>query len=144
MINIATYEQLVNQTIPKSPIIKNSFFAFVFGGFIATIGQGITELGLTYGIGVSEASAITATVLIGIAAILTGLGVWDTFAKVAGAGAIVPITGFANSMVAAALEFKREGIVFGVGAKMFLIAGPVIVFGVVASWLVGLFAYLLS
>ncbi len=141
---VQTYEQLVNQTVPKPPIIKNSFFAFMFGGLISTIGQGITDLGLSYGLGTSEASAMTVTVLIGIAALLTGLGVWDNFAKVAGAGAIVPITGFANSMVASALEFKREGMVFGVGAKLFSIAGPVIVFGVVASWFVGLVAYILS
>lgn len=138
------YEQLVNRNQPKSPVIRNAFFAFLVGGFITTLGQVLMNLFLAGGLDKIAAGAATSTILIAVAALLTGLGVWDNIGKFAGAGAIVPITGFANSMVAAALEFKREGMVFGVGAKLFTIAGPVIVYGLVTAWLIGLIYYLFS
>ena len=135
---------MVNATKPRPPVIRNVFYAFIVGGLICAFGQFLINVLISYDFNPTDASAIAASILIAIAAILTGIGVWDKIGKFAGAGAIVPITGFANSMVAAALEYKREGMIFGVGAKLFSIAGPVLVFGIVTSWLIGLLAYLFS
>lgn len=138
------YRQMVQQTKPKPPLARNILGAFFFGGLICTIGQAFLNLFKSQGLTTQEAGAATAAVLIFAAAFLTGLGVYDSIAKYAGAGTIVPITGFANSMVAPALEFRREGMVMGLGARLFTLAGPVLTFGFVTSWLIGLIAYLIT
>ena len=132
------YGKLVSKMQPRSPIVKDCFFAFWIGGLICLLGQvalnGYTALGL------DEKSAATATsmTLVTLSALLTGLSLYDDIAKHAGAGTLVPITGFANAVAAPAVEFKTEGFILGVGAKMFTIAGPVIVYGVSASVIYGL------
>ncbi|MFZ5627185.1 MAG: stage V sporulation protein AC [Bacillota bacterium] len=138
------YQQMIQELAPRPPVLKNAFFAFFFGGLICTVGQLLINFYQRQGLSFLDSTAATAATLVFVAAFLTGLGVWDTFGRIAGAGAIVPITGFANSMVAAALEYKREGMVFGVAARLFTIAGPVIVFGTVTAWLVGLLFYLVG
>ena len=132
------YAKLVKQMQPRSPIGKDCFNAFWIGGLICAIAQlamnGYTALGLEK----TDASTATSMTMIALSALLTGLSLYDDIAKVAGAGTLVPITGFANAVVAPAIEFKTEGFVLGVGAKMFTIAGPVIVYGVSASVIYGL------
>lgn len=132
------YSRYVEQKAKPSPIWKNLTWAFCTGGLICTGGQAL--LNLYRGCGLSEGDAGTAVsvTIIFLAALFTGLGWFDRLAKHAGAGTLVPITGFANSMVSPALEFKSEGFVTGLGAKLFSIAGPVLVFGVSASVLYGL------
>ena len=132
------YAKLVKSMQPRSPLGKDCLKAFLVGGLICTIGQvclnGYTALGLDKD-GASTATCIT---LITLSALLTGLSLYDDIAKHAGAGTLVPITGFANAIAAPAVEFKTEGFILGVGAKMFTIAGPVIVYGVSASVVYGL------
>ena len=132
------YGKLIKDMSPKSPIGKDCLWAFLVGGLICTIGQlcmnGYTALGLDKD-GAGTATCIT---LITLSALLTGLSLYDNIAKHAGAGTLVPITGFANSIAAPAVEFKTECFILGVGAKMFTIAGPVIVYGVSASVVYGL------
>ena len=132
------YNELVKSMSPKSPIVKDCIFAFLIGGFICAIAQlilnGYTALGLEK----TDASTATSMTMVAISALLTGLSLYDDIAKHAGAGTLVPITGFANSVAAPAVEFKTEGFILGVGAKMFTIAGPVIVYGVSASVVYGL------
>jgi stage V sporulation protein AC len=119
--------------------MKNVCWAFVVGGLICVIGQIIQNLFINVsGLSKPDATAATSAVMIFLGSLFTGLGVYDELGKRAGAGSIVPITGFANSIVASAMEFKREGYVFGVGAKMFTIAGPVIVYGTITAFVVGL------
>ena len=129
------YNAYVKSIAPASPLAMDMVKAFVSGGAICCVGQLILNLYLSYGLDAAAATSIT-MVLIGAA--LTGLGVYDKMAKFSGAGTLVPITGFANSVVAPALEFKTEGFVTGTAAKMFVIAGPVIVFGISASVVYGL------
>ncbi len=136
------YQAQFNQAKPKPPIVKNALWAFVVGGLICTFGQVILNYFVSLGLSQKEAGGPTSAVLIFLAALFTGLGVYDELGRRAGAGSIVPITGFANSIVAPAMEFKREGYVFGVGAKMFVIAGPVIVYGLVTAFVVGLIYWL--
>jgi len=124
-------------------LLRNILGAFVFGGAICTFGQALIELYKSFGLSKVDAGAATSATLVFIAALLTGLGIYDSIAKYAGAGTIVPITGFANSVVAPALEYRREGMIFGVGQKIFSLAGPVLAFGFVTAWLVGLITYLL-
>lgn len=138
------YETLVQQVRPKPKVLRNGVLAFLVGGAICAMGQIITNFFKTQGLPVQDAGLATSTVLVFLAALFTGLGIYDEIAKYAGAGTIVPITGFANSMVAPAMEFRSEGMVFGVGAKLFAIAGPVLVFGIVSAWLAGLIAFLLA
>lgn len=132
------YGKLVSKMQPRSPIVKDCFLAFWIGGLICLLGQvalnGYTALGL------DEKSAATATsmTLVTLSALLTGLSLYDDIAKHAGAGTLVPITGFANAVAAPAVEFKTEGMILGTAAKMFTIAGPVIVYGVSASVVYGL------
>ena len=132
------YERLVGELAPKSPIWKDCLNAFWIGGLICTLGQlamnGYTALGLDK----ENAGTATSMTLVVLSALLTGLSLYDNIAKHAGAGTLVPITGFANSIAAPAVEFKTEGFILGVGAKMFTIAGPVIVYGVSASVVYGL------
>lgn len=131
------YKQLVHNTTKKSPIVKDCIMAFLFGGSICCFGQVLKTL---YGLTSLEEKEIRLAVsvtLIVITAILTGSGIFDKIAKHAGAGTAVPITGFTNAVVSPAIEFKAEGFILGVGAKMFTIAGPVIVYGTVASVVYG-------
>lgn len=141
-MNNAEYKSLVHNTTPKSPILKNCIKAFVFGGGICCFGEVLKTLyGLT-SLNEDEIKLAVSTTLIVITAILTGAGVFDNIAKHAGAGTAVPITGFANSVVSPAVEFKSEGIILGMGAKMFNLAGPVIVFGCSAASIYGLIYYI--
>lgn len=133
------YQELAKQIEPKRPIFKNCCRAFLAGGVICVIGQAIQEMFVHWaGFDEKAASNPTVAVLILISVILTSLGVYDEFAQWAGAGSAVPVTGFANSMASAAIEHQSEGMVLGVGGKMFKIAGPVIVFGTVAAFFVGI------
>lgn len=138
------YDDLVKKESPNSPIFKDTFFAFVIGGLICTLGQLILELLIANGVLEKDAKTIMPMILIFIGVLLTGLKLYDKIAKYAGAGTIVPITGFANAIVAPALEFKPEGYVLGVGAKMFSIAGPVLVYGISTSVIYGLILVLLG
>lgn len=137
------YQKLVDQTSPKANMFKNCIWAFVVGGIICCIGQGINDV-LMYVAELSKDSAATFTsiILVFIGALLTGLDLYDSIGKKAGAGSIIPITGFANSVVSPAIEYKKEGYVFGIGAKIFTIAGPVILYGVISSVIVGLIYYM--
>ena len=132
------YQQLVKSMSTKSPIFKDMLMAFLIGGAICTIGQLILNGWGEAGFNQDAAATATAISLVFLSAVLTGLSWYDDIAKIAGAGTIVPITGFANSVVSPAIEFKAEGFVTGMAAKMFTIAGPVIVYGTVASVLYGL------
>ena len=136
------YLEYVKSVSPKTNEKRSLFRAFWVGGLICSIGQGIRYVfELVLGLSGDELSAYVSMVLIFLGALLTGLGVYDRIGKFAGGGSIVPITGFANSVVSPAIEFKTEGFVYGVAAKMFIIAGPIIVFGVVSSVIVGLLYY---
>lgn len=136
------YEEMANSASPNSPIFKNMIWAFVVGGIICTIGQALLNMYKYFGLAKDEASASVSITLIFIGALLTGLKIYDKIAKHAGAGTLVPITGFANSIVSPALEFKSEGFILGMSAKMFTIAGPVLVFGISASILYGLILWI--
>ena len=137
------YGQYVNSKSKPSPLWKNLIWAFVVGGLICTGGQGLLNLFRYCGMNESAAGTAVSVTLIFLAALFTGLGWFDKLAKRAGAGTLVPITGFANAMVSPALEFKSEGLIMGVGAKMFVIAGPVLVFGISASVIYGVILQLL-
>ena len=132
------YAKLVGDLAPRSPIFKDCLFAFLVGGLICTIGQLILNVYTALGLDKTDAGTAMCMTLIALSALLTGLSLYDNIAKFAGAGTLVPITGFANSIAAPAIEFKTEGFILGVGAKMFTIAGPVIVYGVSASVVYGL------
>ena len=136
------YDRLIKETNPKSPVLKDCAGAFFVGGLICLIGEKIREAFLKYGFSDERAKAFVSLILIAITAILTGTGVFDKIAKFAGAGTIVPITGFANSVVSPAMEFKTEGRIMGTGANMFKIAGPVIVYGCSSAVLYGLLLYI--
>ena len=137
-MNEKEYNKLVQSLAPKSPIVKDCIFAFLIGGLICTIGQVFMNLYSHFGLDETDAGTATSMTLVGLSALLTGLSLYDNIAKYAGAGTLVPITGFANAIAAPAIEFKTEGFILGVGAKMFTIAGPVIVYGVSASVIYGL------
>ncbi len=132
------YDRLVKSMMPRSPVWRDCTFAFLVGGLICTVGQLILNGYTALGLDESDAGTATSMTLIAISAILTGLSLYDNIAKFAGAGTLVPITGFANAIASPAVEFKTEGFILGVGAKMFTIAGPVIVYGVSASVVYGL------
>ena len=139
------YAQLVERLSPKSDFAQGLFRAFWVGGVICMIGQGINDifcLGLKWG---AQACATgTSICLIFLSALLTGISVYDKIGKYAGAGSIVPITGFSNSVISPAMEFRREGLVMGVGAKLFTLAGPVLVYGICSSIIVGLIAFVME
>ena len=142
---IKRYAQLVDRLAPKSEIGKGLIRAYCVGGVICMIGQGIADLyAYVFLLGAQAVATATSITLIFLSALLTGIGVYDRIGKYAGAGSIVPITGFANSVVAPAMEFRREGLVMGVGAKLFTLAGPVLVYGIGSSILVGLLTLLLK
>ena len=137
------YAEYVKRKSPPSPLRGDLLKAFLIGGAICVIGELVTQLWLYAGLEREDASTACSMTLVFLGALLTGLGVYDDIAKFGGAGTLVPITGFANAVVSPALEFKSEGFVTGTAAKMFIIAGPVIVFGVSASIVYGLVLCLL-
>ncbi len=141
------YSEMTGNSSPASPIWKDLFMAFIFGGFICTVGQFLNQFYMSnFDLDKKTAGTWTSITLIAISSLLTALNWYGNIAKHAGAGTIVPITGFSNSITAPAIEFKSEGQVFGIGAKMFIMAGPVIVYGTIASivygfivWIFGLY-----
>ena len=138
------YQKYVDKKTPNSTLFKDVCFAFVIGGIICIIGQLLTDGYTSLGLDKDLSSTATSITLILASCVLTGFGVYDNIAKFAGAGTIVPITGFANSIISPAMEFKSEGLVLGLAAKMFVIAGPVLVYGITASVLAGIYYYILS
>lgn len=136
------YSDYVDKKSPNSPIVKNCFNAFWVGGLICTIGQIIIDYCMYRGMDNTSASTVASIALIALSAILTGLNIFNRIGKFAGAGSLVPITGFANSIVSPAIEYKSEGYVMGVGGKMFTVAGPVLVFGISTSVIIGIIATL--
>ncbi|MBR4578836.1 MAG: stage V sporulation protein AC [Oscillospiraceae bacterium] len=138
------YGKYLKDRQPRSPLGRDMLRAFLVGGLICTLGQGLSLLFQNAGLGAEAAGTAVSVTLVFLGAVLTGSGIYDDIARFAGAGTLVPITGFANSVVAPALEFKREGLVGGTCAKMFVIAGPVIVYGVGSSVVYGLVLVLLK
>lgn len=136
------YQNYVDQKTPNSPILKNCFNAFWVGGLICVIGQLINSYCKSQGLDTQTAGTIVSIILIGISAFLTGLNCFNKIGKFAGAGSLIPITGFANSIVSPAMEYKSEGYVMGVGAKMFTVAGPVLVYGISSSIVVGIIYFI--
>ena len=132
------YEKLVDSMSPRSPIGRDCFNAFWIGGLICTLGQVFINLYTRWGMEQQDASTAASMTLVALSALLTGLSLYDDIAKHAGAGTLVPITGFANAIAAPAVEYRTEGFILGVAAKIFTIAGPVIVYGVSASVIYGL------
>ena len=132
------YGELTAELSPKSPVLRDCVNAFWIGGLICAIGQAFINLYTGLGLEQQEAGTAASMTLVALSALLTGLSLYDNIAKHAGAGTLVPITGFANAIASPAIEFKTEGFILGVGAKMFTIAGPVIVYGVSASVVYGL------
>lgn len=138
------YSKYVDKKSPNSPLWKNIIWAFVVGGIICIIGQWITNFFLARGVAKDTVSSITSILLILGAVILTSLGWYDNIGKRAGAGSVVPITGFANSIASPAIEFKTEGLIMGLGAKMFTVAGPVLVYGISSSIIVGFLYFIFN
>ena len=143
-ISNSDYSKMTDKASPDSPVIMNCVKAFVFGGGICLFSQVLNFVFERAGLGEKAVKLATPSMIIIITAILTGIGVYDKIARHAGAGTIVPISGFANSVVAPALEFQHEGYVLGTAAQMFSIAGPVIVYGTAASFIYGLIDYLIT
>ncbi len=140
----AAYRQYAEARSPRSPLAKNCLFAFLFGGGICTIGQGLHDLYGWLNLSADNVKTMVPATLIALAAILTGLNIFDKIAKIAGAGTLVPITGFANALVSPAIDTKAEGFILGVGAKIFTVAGPVILYGTLASAVYGLILWLVG
>jgi stage V sporulation protein AC len=137
------YQRMAQQETPKPPLLRNAIIAFISGGLICLLGQFIQNLYIAFGFSSTDAANPTVATMVFLAALLTGLGLFDNIARWTGAGTAIPVTGFANSMTSAALEFKKEGLVLGIGSKMFSLAGSVIVFGVVTAFIVGLISAIL-
>lgn len=131
------YQQYVKQRSAKSPLLKNLIIAFVIGGAICCVGQGLHDLYSSLGLDLEDAGTATSVSLVFLSALFTALGLYHKLARFAGAGTLVPITGFANSVVSPAIDFHAEGIITGTAVKMFTVAGPVIVFGTAAAALYG-------
>ena len=138
------YQNYVDKKTPNSPLLKDVLLAYFFGGLICTIGQLIFNSYEMAGFNQDQCSMGTSVTLILLSALLTGFGLYERIAKHAGAGTIVPITGFANAVVSPAMEFKSEGLVLGLAVKMFTVAGPVIVYGITASVLAGIIYFVMS
>ena len=137
------YQEYVKQKAPKSPIVRDCLRAFLVGGLICTLGQAIQNGWLAAGLSKDDAGATTACSLVLLSAVLTGLNVYNNIGRFGGAGSLIPITGFANAVVSPAIDFKAEGFITGMAAKMFTVAGPVIVFGSLASVVYGVVLMLL-
>lgn len=142
-ITNSEYDDLISNKANKSTLVKNIILAFIVGGFICCIGQLISNIAMSYGLDKELSSAISSISLIFIGALLTVLKLYSRIGKVAGAGSTIPITGFSNSIVSPAIEFKPEGFVFGIGANMFKVAGPVLVYGITSSVIFGLIFYII-
>ena len=140
---VVEYQKLVSQMTPNSRMLQGCVRACWVGGLICCLGQAITMLGESLNLTIATTPMFTSSVLIFLGTTLTGIGVYDRIGKYAGAGSIVPITGFANSIAAPAIEFRREGLVMGVGAKLFQLAGPVLVYGISSSVVVGIFYWMI-
>lgn len=138
------YQKYVEQKTPNSPIVQNCIKAFFIGGLICSIGQIIFEFCKYKNVSNDISLTIVSIILIGLASFLTGLNIFNRIGKTAGAGSLVPITGFANSIVSPAMEYKSEGYILGVGGKMFTIAGPVLVFGISTSIIVGIIYFIFN
>ena len=138
-MNKEEYKKYAKAHAPRSPIAKDCAKAFLFGGSVCVLSQGFRRIYMAiWDYEVSDASALASMTLAAIAVLLTAFGVFDKIAKHAGAGTLVPITGFANSVASPAIEFKTEGLIYGMAAKMFIVAGPIIVYGVLAGTIVGI------
>lgn len=144
MISSKEYNKIVTKNSPKSKLFVNCIKSFLIGGAICTIGQGFTDLYAMLGAAEKDSKTLCSVTLIFIGILLTAIGVYDKIAKHGGAGTLVPITGFANAVSSPAIEFKSEGYIAGLGAKLFIIAGPVIVYGVSASIIYGFVLWILS
>ncbi len=142
-IKNSEYDDLISQKAKKSPILKDIILAFLVGGLICCLGQFITNKAMDFGIDKETASCITSISLIFLGALLTSLNLYSRIGKVAGAGSTIPITGFSNSIVAPAIEFKTEGYVMGIGVNMFKVAGPVLVYGITSTVILGFIYYLI-
>lgn len=139
------YGKLVEEKTPNSPIVKDCFIAFVVGGAICCLGQGIKDIiTMLFDLDKESAGTWTTIILVFLSALFTGIGWYDKLAKYAGAGTLVPVTGFANAMASPAIEFKKEGLVLGIGPKLFAVAGSVIVYGTVASFFYGIIYYVVT
>ena len=136
------YNQYVEQKARPSPLLRNVLWAFLVGGSICCAGEGLSTLYQSWGASEEDGGAWVSVTLIALTALLTGLGVFDNIAKRAGAGTLVPITGFANAVVSPALEFKSEGLITGTGTKLFTVAGPVLAWGISASVVYGLLEWM--
>ena len=143
-VNKEKYKKLADKRAVKSPIVKNCVKAFLTGGFICLVGQLLSTLYTSLGIDTDTVKMLIPVTLIFVTALLTGFGLFDKIAKHAGAGTLVPITGFANAVIAPAIDNKAEGLVLGLGAKIFIIAGPVILYGTFASALYGAVLWIVS
>lgn len=141
---IDEYKKMVEQVSPNSHIFKDCARAFVVGGTICTIGQIINNTMINYDVSKENAATYTTIILIFLGVVLTGMGIYQRIGKFAGAGSIVPITGFANSVASPTLEFKKEGWIVGIGGKMFVIAGAVVLYGTLTSMLVGVVYYFVN
>lgn len=138
------YQEYVKQITPTHNVWKNMFHAFWMGGLVCTLGQFITNMLINTGMDKETAGKWNLLALIALSVILTGFNIFSKLAKLGGAGVLVPITGFANGIASAAIEYKKEGQVFGIGCKIFTIAGPVILYGILTSWVLGLGYWILQ
>ena len=143
-ISNSEYNDLISQKAQKSPILKNIFFAFIIGGLICSLGQFIFDTSINMGISKDDASTVTSICLILLGAFLTAVNLYSRLGKIAGAGSTIPITGFSNSIVAPAIEFKSEGYILGIGANMFKVAGPVLVYGTTTAVILGFIYYIFN
>ena len=141
-IDKETYKKYVKKRAPRSPLFKDMALAFLVGGAICAFAEGLYNIYLALSVEEEDVRVLVPITLVLLASFATGIGVFDSVAKHAGAGTLVPITGFSNAVIAPALDDKSEGLVMGVGAKMFTIAGPVIVYGVIASVVYGIIYWL--
>ena len=142
--NKTAYRKQAEQTAAKSPLVKNMVRAFFVGGLICVLGQLLRALYLSLGLPTENAGTLTSVSLIFLTALLTAIGIFDRIARFAGAGTLVPVTGFANSVVSPAIDTKSEGYILGVGAKIFTVAGPVLLYGTLAGALYGVIYYIVS
>ena len=139
------YRKYVERVSPRSPILKNCILAFLVGGAVCTLGQGLMDVyQKLVGLGEKDAGTLTAVTLVFIAALLTGVGIFDNIARHAGAGTLVPITGFANAVVSPAIDSRAEGYILGVGAKIFTVAGPVLLYGTLSGAIYGVLYFLVT
>ena len=143
-MNNESFDKLVKKASPDSPIALDCLKAFVVGGLICVLGEFLSEMYMKMGLDKESASSWVSVSLVFLSSLLTGLGLYSKLGKFAGAGSFVPITGFSNAVTAPAIEFKKEGYILGVGSKIFLLAGPVILFGTLTSCVVGIIYWLMN